>query len=149
MLLYRLGSVRYPIWDGTGAARAGGRWNDRGTQVIYAAASLALAMLERLVQRRELGGTMLVEARVPDDIPVEQLAELPPGWRQIGSPEARAIGTGWLRSRRAVLLAVPSAIVPRERNILVNPDHPDAARIAVSAPERLDWDSRLFGIPAP
>ena len=149
MRIYRLGSGRYPIWDGAGAAAAGGRWNDPGIPVIYAAGSLALAMLERLVQRRDLGGTMLVEAKIPDDMPIEQAANLPPGWNQLGSPEARRLGSEWLRSRRTAVLGVPSAVVPRERNFLVNPDHPEAARIVAASPEALAWDSRLFGIPAP
>ncbi len=148
MKIYRLGSARYPIWDGAGAALAGGRWNEPGFPVIYAAGSLALAMLERLVQRRDLGGAMLVEAAVPDDIPIEQAAGLPPGWNQLGSPEARAFGTEWLRSKRTAVLGVPSAVVPRERNFLVNPAHPDARRVAAALPEPLVWDSRLFGIPA-
>ncbi len=81
-------------------------------------------------------------------MPIEHPSDLPPGWREIGSPEARALGTEWLRSGRTAMLAVPSAVVPREHNVLINPHHPGAARIAVSAPEPLAWDSRLFGIPA-
>jgi RES domain-containing protein len=149
MRLYRLGSARHPVWDGAGAALVGGRWNVPGEAVIYAAGSLALAMLERLVQRQNLGGTLLVAAEAPDHLLVEYLTDPPPGWRELGSPEAAALGTAWLRSGRTALLAVPSAVVPREHNFLVNPAHPEAARIAVDAPAALVWDARLFGIPAP
>jgi RES domain-containing protein len=35
--------------DGEGARRYGGRWNQRGTAVVYASASASLAALEHLV----------------------------------------------------------------------------------------------------
>jgi RES domain-containing protein len=44
---------------------------------------------------------------------------------------------------------VPSALVPREANYLVNPEHPDTSRLTVSDPEPLEWDARLFGIAPP
>jgi RES domain-containing protein len=148
--LFRLGTAMHPVWDGTGAGIHGGRWNPAGTPVIYAAGSLALAMLERLVQRRNLGGALLAEAEVPEDVAVDDLMTAPPpGWRALGSPEAAAAGGAWLAGGRTALLRVPSAVVPREANYLVNPAHPDAARVRVGAPEPLEWDPRLFGIPAP
>ena len=150
MLIYRLGTERYPIWDGTGAAIRGGRWNPPGVPVIYAAATQSLAMLERLVQGADLGGTRLVEAQIPDDLPWDDLLRSPPiGWADIGSPSARAAGAAWLVAGRTALLRVPSVVVPREANWVVNPAHPDAARIRVGAPEPLEWDARLFGIPVP
>ena len=154
MRLYRLGTGRFPVWDGTGAARHGGRWNPPDAAVIYAAGSLALAMLERLVQRgssgRDLANTVLVEAQAPDDIAWTDLLLAPPlGWRALGSPEAVAAGAAWLREGRTALLRVPSALVPREPNWVVNVSHPDTARVEVAAPEPLEWDPRLFGAPPP
>jgi len=150
VLVFRLGTAQHPVWDGLGAALHGGRWNPPGRPVIYAAETLSLAMLERLAQRRNLGGTLLVVATVPDDVAVEDLRPAPPmGWRSPGSAEAVAAGAAWLAAGRSALLRVPSALVPREANIVVNPAHPDAARITVGPVEALDWDPRLFGIPAP
>ncbi len=118
--------------------------------VIYASGSQSLAMLERLVQRRNLGRTVLVEAAVPAGLEIEDWLERPPAnWRALASPEAAAAGGAWLAQRRTALLRVPSALVPREANYLVNPAHPDARRIAVGAPEPLTWDLRLFGVPPP
>ena len=150
MLIYRLGTDRHPIWDGIGAALRGGRWNPPGAPVIYAAATQSLAMLERLVQGAELGGARLVEAEIPDDVPWDDLLRSPPvGWADIGSPSAREAGAAWLAAEHTALLRVPSVVVPREANWIVNPAHPDAARIRVGPPEPLGWDPRLFGIPAP
>lgn len=150
MLLYRLGTAAHPVWDGTGASAHGGRWNPVGAPVIYAAGSLALTMLERLVQRRNLAGTLLVEAEAPDDLPVEDLVTSPPaGWRELGSPDAVAAGAAWLARSRTALLRVPSAVAPREANYVINAAHPDATRLRVGATEPLEWDPRLFGIPEP
>jgi hypothetical protein len=46
--VYRLHSSRFPANSGKGAAINGGRWNPRGTEAVYAAASSALAALEIL-----------------------------------------------------------------------------------------------------
>ena len=150
MKVFRLGTADHPVWDGGGAAAFGGRWNPPGTPVIYAAGALSLAMLERLVQRRKLGRTLLVEAEIPDHLAIEDLMQrLPPNWRGMGSPEAVEVGGEWLRAARSAVLRVPSVLVPREPNYLVNPNHPDAGRIQVRVPEELAWDARLFGVPPP
>jgi RES domain-containing protein len=148
--LFRLGTANFPVWDGAGAAAYGGRWNPPGVAVIYAAGSQSLAMLERLVQRRNLGRTWLVEAEVPPNLEIDDLmSQPPPNWRALGSPEAVAAGGAWIASARTALLRVPSALVPREANYLINPSHPDAGRITVSPPEPMEWDIRLFGVPVP
>ncbi|WP_428392341.1 RES family NAD+ phosphorylase [Lichenicoccus sp.] len=148
--LFRLGTANYPVWDGAGAAAYGGRWNPPGAPVIYAAGALSLAMLERLMQRRHLGQTLCVAVEVPDDVMIEDLMTRPPSnWRALGSPEAVAAGGEWIAARRTPLLRVPSALVPREPNYLVNPAHPDTRRIRIGVAEKLEWDARLFGVPSP
>jgi RES domain-containing protein len=150
LTLFRLGTAAFPVWDGAGAAAHGGRWNPPGMPVIYAAGTLSLAMLERLVQRRNLGETFLVAAEVPAGLAVEDLmARPPPNWRALGSPEAVAAGGRWLASSRSPLLRVPSALVPGEANYMVNPAHPDTSRIRVGPANKLEWDAGLFGVPAP
>ena len=150
MLIHRLGTNRFPVWDGAGTAVRGGRWNPPGVPVIYAAATQSLAMLERLVQGADLSGTLLVEAEFPDNLPFDDLLHSPPlGWADLGSPSARAAGSSWLAAGHTAMLRVPSVVVPREANWVVNPAHPDAARIRVGPPEALAWDTRLFGIPVP
>ena len=150
MLIYRLGTARFPIWDDAGARVRGGRWNPPGLGVIYAAGSLSLAMLERLVQRGRLTRTIFVEAEAPAHIAIETLPDPPPsGWDGVDSPSARIAGREWIISLRTPILRVPSALVSREPNYLINPAHPDARAIRVGVPETLTWDTRLFGIPRP
>jgi RES domain-containing protein len=51
----------------------------------------------------------------------------------------------WFNERRTALLRVPSAIVPAAFNYLLNPMHPDAARVSVVAQQTAEFDARLFG----
>ena len=48
MRIYRIADSRHALWDGTGAAMVGGRWNSPGRAVIYGSLSYACSMLEIL-----------------------------------------------------------------------------------------------------
>jgi RES domain-containing protein len=149
MQIYRIGDERHPLWDGTGAALVGGRWNSPGRQVIYGSLSFACAMLEILahanIGRVPLTHRFLV-ASVPDDITVERhsAASLPVGWDVDNSSSARSFGDMWLAEARSAVLLVPSVVARLESNALVNPLHPDATRLKISASEKVVWDKRLF-----
>ena len=54
-------------------------------------------------------------------------------------------GDQWLRSGASALLQVPSAIVPEEYNVLINPRHPAMGKGAIKAFKERRWqyDSRL------
>ncbi len=146
MRVVRLGTDAHPIWDGGGAAVRGGRWNPSGFPVIYAAGSLSLAMLEFLAQGKDFDRTFLVEAVIPDDVAIDDLTDRPPpNWRELDSPTALRAGRDWLVARRTAVLRVPSALVPREANFMINPAHPQATRIRPTDPAPLDRDPRLFG----
>jgi RES domain-containing protein len=111
MLLYRLGSSRYPANDGLGASIYGGRWNRKGTPVIYAAATRALCALEILANANELGGDYIVTPiELPDDIGITSLSidTLPLGWDAAQATTGTAdIGTEWAERLETVVLASP------------------------------------------
>lgn len=152
MKLYRIADSRHPVWSGVGAMLVGGRFNSPGRPVIYAALSFAGAMLEVLVHAR-IGKVpkthAWVEAEVPDDVAVERRAAeaLPADWDAQSQQSARGFGDAWLAEMRSAVLIVPSVVARAECNALVNPAHPDAARILVSAPRPVLWDERLFLAP--
>ena len=149
MRLFRIADRRHPIWDGTGAALMGSRWNSPGQAVIYAAASHACALLEVLA-RSGIGRVptthVVVIAEVPDTVSIERadIRLLPAGWDAPASAVARAFGDAWLHFRRSAVLLVPSAIVPHDWNAIVNPQHPAFGQITVGLPEPVVWDRRLF-----
>jgi RES domain-containing protein len=140
---FRIADRRYPLADGTGAALHGGRWNSPGRRVIYASASHACALLERLAQTgtgRIPRNQVAVVIDIPDDLALEEAAFVRPP----PMPQSRAFGDGWLTERRSVILSVPSLVSRHDRNLLINPEHPEFARIRFGAPEPVIWDPRLF-----
>lgn len=149
MQIFHIGDARHPLWDGTGAALVGGRWNSAGRQVIYGSLSYACAMLEILahasIGRIPTTHRYLI-ADVPEDVTIERHAanELPPGWDDEDSLSAREFGDRWLKEARCAVLLVPSVVARLEWNALVNPLHPDATRLKISDSESVVWDKRLF-----
>ena len=146
---WRVAKTRHPAYDGTGARLFGARWNSPGRPVIYAADSFAGALLEIIahsLRPRTLPGPHhAVSIDIPDEIAERIDPDALPRWETRGSPEAVAFGDGWLREGRSAALIVPAVPSrPVGRNVLVNPDHPHAARIIVSEPFIVPWDERLF-----
>lgn len=89
----------------------------------------------------------LLTIELPDDIGIErvEVADLPARWIQVPAPdELAALGTDWLMSRRSVALSVPSAVIPIERNLLLNPRHPGIERVRVVDDTPFTFDPRLL-----
>ena len=150
MHVYRICRAPYRALDGEGARRYGGRWNEPGVAVVYTASSLSLAALEGLVHLDpgEVPDDLLAQTiDVPDDVITQtvRVADLPSGWAQmVEHPACRALGTEWARAGATAGLRVPSAPVPDERNVLLNPAHPEFARIIVLAERAFTYDPRLL-----
>jgi len=126
---------------------SGGRWNSKETACVYAASSESLAILEMLVRAKSrvvARHYCLFEARLPEKS-VLYLKGLPDDWRAIPS-ETAEIGDAWLGSGGSLALAVPSAIVPREKMYLLNPAHARFSQLAKKAKILpFEFDSRLHG----
>ena len=151
MRLYRLCRAPFRALDGEGARLYGGRWNSAGRPVVYASETLALAALEYLVHVDPAdvpADLVALTLDIPDDLATEVVAaaDLPAGWeREPESGACQAIGDRWLREGRTPVLRVPAAPVPEESNVLLNPRHPDAARVRVAAERPFAFDPRLLG----
>lgn len=118
--VYRLSAARWAgDLSGEGARFFGGRWNERGTPALYAAHAVSLAMLEILVHVGDI-------ADLPTDytVTVVEIAgeielafdSLPPT-----KEEAQQLGQALLLDLNVLGFWVPSAIVPTERNLVLNP----------------------------
>ena len=151
MQVFRLARYnrRYDL-SGYGAYLYGGRWNLPGTAVLYTAEQRAMALLEALVHLpiEDLPTDMyLLTLEVPDDVTMQQVTvtELPTDWQQLSFPHPTAImGQQWLQAGSSLALQVPSIILPLERNILLNPAHPEFARVKLAMePEPFFFDERL------
>lgn len=133
--------------SGVGAARAGGRWNSRGIRVGYCCTGRPLALLEMLVHvtRDSVPADLvLVGVDIPDELIVLQ-GRPPEGWNRLPySATARSAGDAWVAAGGSLALAVPSVVLPAERNFLVNPLHPEFRRIRVGPIEKFAFDRRLL-----
>ena len=155
IVVYRIGTDTpdYVADDlaGKGAERTGGRWNEVGLAVTYAAETRSLACLETLVHLVAGGlplNRYLVEISIPDTVwtgaPRQTASTLPVGWEaQPAGFTSISFGSAWLRSKISAILLVPSAIVAEEFNVLINPAHPDSASIKAKKLRRWFYDPRL------
>ncbi len=150
MRLWRITRREHQALDGEGARLFGGRWNSEGVPVVYASPTLSLAALEYLVhvQVEDVPNDLVsLEIGVPDDVNVEQVAtfDLPNDWNQVEDhPACAALGDAWAAEMNALLLRVPSAIIPHELNVLLNPRHPGMDRVRVKAVRDFSFDPRLL-----
>ena len=128
-------------FTGEGARLAPGRWNARGTRAIYLGGTLSLAALEMLLYAGRAALTIpLLVFRVdfPEGVGVESLLidKLPVNWRQQPPPDStRRLGSDWIAHGAAVALRVPSALIPEEWNLVLNPAHPDFSKLRIGKPQ--------------
>jgi len=148
--VWRVCRRRHRAFDGEGARLSGGRWNLRGTPVVYTSATLSLAAFEYFVNvdpDDAPGDLVAMPADIPEALAVSSIviARLPRNWRAAPAPRALGrMGTTWARERKTAVLAVPSAVIPQERNYLLNPLHPLFPRIRIGGGEPFAFDPRMW-----
>jgi RES domain-containing protein len=150
MLVFRIARKRY-IRDltGQGAKLYGGRWNPKGLAVIYTSETRALAVVEYLVHVSwpQIPTDLQISTlQIPDGLNQEVISskQLPKNWKAFPPPEKLAhLGAQWVQSNKCLLLQVPSAVVDREHNTLLNPAHPDMSRVKIGEVQDLRIDRRL------
>lgn len=144
MQAFRLTRAPYATLDGKGALTRSGRWHTKGNPIVYASSSRALALLEYLVNlapHQLPPDLVFLTIDIPDDL---ILPLHPPNcWNSHNSPTARQAGDAWLTEASSAVLSVPSVVIPEESNLLINPTHPQAARINLTATASYHTDPRL------
>ncbi len=149
MTVYRIGDPAgsYPIYSSEGARQYAGRWHRRGQRVIYAAEHYSTAMLERLVH---YSGVLpktqhFIEIAIPAGVSYEVVTvHSLTGWDSKDQRTARLFGSHWMEQKRSAVLLVPCVVARMERNVLINPDHPDSPKILPGLEQPVRWDERLF-----
>jgi RES domain-containing protein len=155
MRVYRLyrSRRRSVAFQGEGSQISGGRWNLPGTPLVYTSETLSLCFLELLVHLdpkqlalAELGLEYCV-AYIADGAPVleTRLSDLPRDWNAIPwSNSTQELGTRWMQSLKYLAVSVPSVVIATERNILLNPAHPEFSKVKIGSPAPFRVDLRLF-----
>lgn len=150
MRVWRITRRKYTALDGEGARLNGGRWNREGVAVVYTSATLSLAALEYLVHvdvEDVPDDLVALEIEVPDDAPAAavSLDELGADWNTADEhPDCLEAGDARIGRGEALSLRVPSAVIPWEFNVLLNPRHPEAARMEVVSTRDFSFDRRLI-----
>ena len=150
MQIFRITSEKY-----AGAFTASGvenRWNKRGEYVIYAGASRSLATLELMVHRSAIQTHTPYVVNVieipdqPNVVALQNFQDLPENWRTLRAYGAlQTIGSNWYHSLDAPILRVPSAVIVKEENYIINTMHPDFSEVAkIVDVEPFFWDERLI-----
>ena len=67
-----------------------------------------------------------------------------PGWDGKRETICKRFGLAWVKEARSAMLIVPSIPARLDRNILINPAHPDASAINHDLPAPIWWDEQLF-----
>lgn len=136
-------------FDGEGARLYGGRWNSVGVAMVYASEHQSLAALETRVHidtTKKLKRYKCFAFHFDEGLmEVFRVGGLPKDWQQEPPPPSmQQLGDDWVKSAVSAILAVPSIIIPSELNYLLNPRHPDFAKIKIDKPADFVFDQRLL-----
>lgn len=151
MLVYRISQTKYA--GSLVASGIAGRWNTAGEPMIYTGGSISLSCLEVLAHRNgaslsfdKFSMAMLL---IPDDlqileIKVPELQSLNAEWFHVEHcPITQKIGNQWINNMKTAVLKVPSAIIDKEYNYLLNTWHIDFNQIKIVDITPFNFDNRL------
>lgn len=143
MLLYRIARTKFANdLSGISAKLYGGRWNSAGFPALYTSATRSLALLENMVHSIGIvkDDFSLITLFLPEEYSIlnVELNSLPQGWNDSpASNEVVTIGNNFLAARNFVGMAVPSAIIPGEYNVILNPEHEAYKNLQLLSIEKL------------
>ena len=148
---YRCSKCKY-IRDssGYGSYKVGGRWNSRGVYMLYSSSNPSLAFLESLVHMAPImpgpDYCMMQLHSKQDSILTLKAEDLPKDWASDPAPEyLKRIGDQFVEEAKYLMLKVPSAVLPMEWNILINPKHQLMAQLIFETPIPVNVDPRIKG----
>ena len=147
MLVYRIEKEKYiDVFPPRGSLFSEGRWNRRGTWVVYTSETVALAKLEALANSGSKlpDNRYLVTIEIDNRAPVVEITpeDLPEDWYNVPYKKNLAGYVQQIIDAKAYVAAlVPSVQSPKEQNLLLFPDYPEFdqyVRLVSSEPEGFD-----------
>lgn len=149
MIVYRIAERRHAAdITGAGAAIYGGRWNRKGTPVLYTGETPAIALLELVVHTPPMlvPDLDILYIEIPDDsITALDIADLPENWMNYPAPTILSeLAAQWVKAGNTISLKVPSCIIHSSHNYILNCSHPQyTTRIKVIEHKGFRFDPRL------
>jgi RES domain-containing protein len=148
MKVYRISKCEFiSDLEGTGAARYAGRWNSKGTYILYTAATPSLALLESVVHISNIvvSSYCMICLSVPEDKIKTITSELPANWFTNPPVDVlKQIGDSFIKENKFLALKLPSAIMPEENNFLLNPAHTDFKKVTTVYIRTIPIDERFL-----
>lgn len=149
MKVYRITSTKHASdISGTGAATYGGRWNRKGSPVLYTGESKEIALLEIIVHTPPalIPALDILTIEIPENSIIEiGLKDVPDNWTNYPAPEILAeIAENWIDSNKSIALKVPSCIIHTSHNYILNCRHPEYKKVKIRDQRRFQFDRRLF-----
>jgi RES domain-containing protein len=152
MIVYRIAKTEERARDlsGFGAAKFGGRWNSKGTDMLYTSMNSSLAYLETLVHFSEISvppNLFVATIEISDNALVYELPDAlyPRTWQNTDNLENELIGDEWMRAKKFLAFKVRSTVNPSEFNFLLNPLFPGYQdMVTIASVQRLNIDVRLI-----
>lgn len=151
MEVYRLTTTKYKDQlSGKGAYLTGGRWNSKGTEIIYTASNRSLAMAEVAVKLDsfELAKDFhMLTIYVPDNVQslIYSVDDLPNDWNSFPRiPATKHIIDNVVKENKYCIIQVPSVVVLGDHNYLINPKHKSFNKIKIIDSVKFPFDNRLF-----
>lgn len=147
MLIYRITLAKFA--DKLQASGRAARWNSNEVEMIYASSSQSLACLENVVHRNQLGlnsAFNVLSINIPDEIRIIKfnMESLPNNWKEFNQvPITQHFGDEWIKGGDSLILVVPSSIINKEYNYLINPAHPDFSKIKILSKDPFVFDERI------
>jgi RES domain-containing protein len=132
-----------------GSRLFGGRWNPKGTGVLYTTSTPELGLVETLahapgVRYEDLPAYWLSSISIPDQIRYYSRDEMPDFWQDKNYDRTQYWLKEWLANPDILAVGLPSVIVPFSFNIIVHPLHPVFGQITLISQERIPVDRRLW-----
>lgn len=148
MIVFRItGSKHASDLSGLGAALYGGRWNKKGTPILYTGENKEIALLEAIVHIPAMlvPSLSILTIDIPDNSIIEiKLSELPKNWNSYPAPTILSeIGADWIKKGKAMALKVPSCIIYSSFNFILNCSHPVYKDVKLLDIQKFHFDIRL------
>lgn len=149
MIVYRITSKKHAKdLSGTGAALYGGRWNKKGSAVIYTGESKEIALLETIVHVPPMliPSLDILTIEIPNDsISIIKIDQLPKNWLNYPAPTILSeIVENWITEAKTIALRVPSCIIHSAHIYILNCRHPEYYKVKVLNHSDFRFDSRLI-----
>jgi RES domain-containing protein len=133
--------------SGIGAAMHGGRWNKKGTVVLYTGENKEIALLETIVHTPPMlvPNLDILTIQIPDSITELDSKSLPKNWMNYPAPSILSeIAEKWVYEANTIALKVPSCIIHSSHNYILNCKHPEYhKKVKIIDQKPFHFDSRL------